>query len=167
MSLIKIPFDVTDSDLRTKMITDILPQAIASLKEKTEAIWGEMSAQHMVEHLVFAFRMSTDKLEVKCHTPEEKRDRGQAFLNLNTAMPKRFTNPVTGEKLPDLQYENLDRAKEALAKEVQYYLSYYDKNPEAIHTNPVFGELNAEQWQKFHFKHCFHHLSQFGLIEEA
>lgn len=163
---IKIPYEVTDPDLRTKFITEILPKAIESLEEPTEPQWGEMSAQHMVEHLMFSFQMSTGKLNVECKTPTEELGRMQAFLDLNRAMPKGFTNPVTGERLLELQYESIDQAKKALEKEVQNYRSYYENNPESTHTNPMFGELDSEGWQKFHFKHCFHHLSQFGLIEE-
>lgn len=166
MSQLSISYDVTDPNLRIEFITKTLSQAISSLDEDTEAQWGEMSAQHMVEHLVFAFRMSTGRLEVRCQTTDEKLDRMQAFLSLNRAMPKGFTNPVTGDKLLELQYDSMDQAKKALEKEVQYYLSYYEDNPDATHTNPMFGELDAEGWQKFHFKHCFHHLSQFGLITE-
>lgn len=166
MSTIKIPYDVTNSNLRSRFLTEILAKAIESLEETTQPKWGEMSAQHMVEHLVFSFRMSTGKLEVECQTPDEKLDQMQAFLNLNRAMPKGFTNPVTGNKLLELQYDSINQAKKALEEELQYYLSYYDDNPNATHTNPTFGELGAEQWQKFHFKHCFHHLSQFDLIEE-
>lgn len=166
MAIITVPFDVTNSNLRKRFLTEILPQAISSLDEDTKPLWGEMTAQHMVEHLMFSFRMATDRLDVECRTPDEKLDRMQAFLNLNRAMPKGFTNPVTGKKLLDHQFADMARAKEALEKEVQYFLSYYKENPKATHTNPMFGQLDAEGWMKFHFKHCFHHLSQFGLIEE-
>lgn len=167
MSTIEIPYDVTDPNLRSEFLTKILPQAFTSIKEKTEPKWGEMTGQHMIEHLVWAFRMSTDKLEVECKTPPEKLDRMQAFLSMNRPMPKGYVNPVTGNILPELQFEDLERAKKALVEEVEYYLSYYKKNPEAVHTNPTFGVLGTEGWQKFHFKHCFHHLSQFGLIRDA
>ncbi len=166
MPAIELSYDVTDQNLRTEFLTEILPQAIESLKKTTAAEWGEMTAQHMIEHLVLAFRMSTEKLEVKCKTPPEKLDRMQAFLNMNRPMPKGYVNPITGRQLPKLHFPNLEHAKKALAEEVEHYLSYYKENPNAKQMNPTFGELDAEGWQKFHFKHCFHHLSQFGLIRE-
>lgn len=82
-------------------------------------------------------------------------------------MPKGFVNPVTGNKLLELEYQNLLQAKKQLRQEIQHYREYYQEHPNATHINPVFGELNAEQWQKYHFKHCFHHLSQFGLVDQA
>lgn len=166
ISPIEISYNVNDPNLRVEFLTKILPQAIRSLEKTTEAEWGEMTAQHMVEHLMWAFRMSTDKMEVECKTPPEKLDRMQAFLNMNRPMPKGYVNPVTGKQLPNQYFQNLERAKKALAEEVEHYLLYYKNNPKATHTNPTFGELDAEGWQKFHFKHCFHHLSQFGLICE-
>ena len=32
-------------------------------------------------------------------------------------------------------------------------------------TNPVFGDLNYEEWIRFHSKHFAHHFKQFGLLE--
>jgi oxepin-CoA hydrolase/3-oxo-5,6-dehydrosuberyl-CoA semialdehyde dehydrogenase len=164
MSPIKFSYDVNDSDFRGTFFQEVLPKCIDTLRESVEPVWGKMSAQHMVEHLILSFQMSTDKLDLECNTPERKRVKLQAFLNINRPMPKDFINPVAGTELLDLQYQNLRQAKEGLKEEVQYYLAYYKNNPEITQINPTFGELNSEQWEKFHFKHCFHHLSQFNLI---
>jgi len=166
MAKVTLAYNVNDSDLRNTFFEEIIPSAIDALDANTDPQWGKMSAQHMVEHLMFAFQMSTDKLEVDCETPEDKRANLQAFLNLNRPMPKGFVNPVTGTKLVELQHQSLKEAKEQLKKEINYFRDYYRAHPEANQTNPMFGELNAEQWEKFHFKHCFHHLSQFELINQ-
>ncbi len=164
MSTLKLPFDVNDPDHRMTFLREILPDRIDALGEHTEPAWGQMSSQHMIEHLIFSFQMSTDKLDLECNTPEEKRAKLQAFLNMNRPMPKGFTNPVTGEQLLELRYPNMEQAKEKLKEEIQYYLDYHREHPETTQINPTFGELDREQWQKFHFKHCFHHLSQFKLV---
>lgn len=166
MSAIEFPYDVTNAKLRERFISDLLPKAIDSLDADTDPSWGRMSAQHMVEHLMFSFRMSTGDLEVECKTPEEKLGKMQAFLSLNRPMPKGFVNPVTGEKLVELQFQNMASAKKALEQSIQHFQAYYKAHPDAREMSPMFGELGAEGWQKFHFKHCFHHLSQFGLVEE-
>lgn len=80
-------------------------------------------------------------------------------------MPRGFVSSSTGAELPKLRYGSLARAKEKLKEEIQYYRVYYRDNPGATHMNPVFGELDAEQWQKFHLKHCLHHLTQFNLVD--
>lgn len=164
MSVLKITYDVNDPDLRRRFFNKILPEAIDTLNENDEPKWGKMSAQHMIEHLFFTFRVSTNLQDVECHTPEGKLAKLQAFLNTNRPMPKGYINPVTGKELPNLQFSKFETAKEKLKNEVHFFLTYYKQNPNATQVNPTFGELDAEQWQKFHFKHCFHHLSQFGLI---
>lgn len=161
---VKLPLDMKDPDLIDRFFDKKLPEIIDSIDEDVEADWGEMTIHHMIEHLILAFKVSTGKLEVECYTPEEKRSKLQAFLNMNRPMPKGFVNPVTGSGLLDLRYPNLSKAKAKLKEEIQDFLEYYENNPDASQMNPVFGELGAEQWKKFHFKHCYHHLSQFGLI---
>ncbi|NGP88453.1 hypothetical protein [Fodinibius halophilus] len=98
-----------------------------------------MTAQHMIEHLIFSFQISTDKRNVECHTPKEKRAKLQAFLATNRPMPKKFTNPVTGDQLLPLQHEDSKQAKEHLKNEVEHYRTYFRNNPEAIQTNPYLA----------------------------
>lgn len=166
MASIKIPYDVNIPDLRQTFLREILPQSIDTLTEDEDPNWGKMSSQHMIEHLILSFQMSTNKLVVECDTPEGKRAKLQLFLNSNQPMPKGFKNPVTGSKLLDLEYSHLDEAKVQLKEEILYYLDYYKDNPDVSHVHPVFGKLGTELWQKFHFKHCFHHFTQFSVIEE-
>lgn len=166
MPSIELHYDVNDSNLRSTFFQEILPKSIEALDKNMEPNWGKMSARHMIEHLIYAFQMSTDKLEVECKTPAQKRTKLQAFLHTNRPMPKGFISPVIGNELPELEYQSFNKAKEKLKKEIQYYLAYYEKNPDTEQTNPMFGKLGAEQWQKFHFKHCFHHLSQFSLVTQ-
>ena len=167
MSPIQVAFDVTDQQLLNKFYTDILPSAVDSVDPKMKPAWGEMSPQHMIEHLLFAFQISTGKLKVECHTPEHKREKLRTFLERNIPMPKGFTNPVTGDSLPALQFENLAQSQELLHSEIEHFLQFYENHPNAVHTNPMFGELGSDLWKKFHFKHCFHHLEQFKVIQEA
>jgi oxepin-CoA hydrolase/3-oxo-5,6-dehydrosuberyl-CoA semialdehyde dehydrogenase len=164
---IKVTFDVNDAELRDEFLTQKVPEALALLQEDTKPEWGKMGAQHMVEHLLLIFEISTGKLKVPCKTPEEKLRKMKAFLHLNRPMPKGFQNPLQGDEPPDLQYQNFDEVVEKLTDEIRHFLRYYKENPDAIHTNPTFDDLGAEEWHKFHFKHCFHHLNQFGVIEKT
>ena len=47
--------------------------------------------------------------------------------------------------------------------EVNSFLNYYEKNPNAKVLNPFFGEFNYEQWLHLLHKHAVHHLKQFNL----
>ncbi len=136
-----------------------------ALKKGDIPLWGKMTAQHMVEHLILAVKMSNGKLSLKCFNPPEKIPALKRFLMSNRSLPKLFINPVIGEDLLPLEYASLDKAKEILIEEVSNYLKYFENNPEAKTVNVTFGELNKDEWDVFHEKHFEHHLSQFGLIE--
>ncbi|HEX6983312.1 MAG TPA: DinB family protein [Balneolaceae bacterium] len=154
--------DVNDAALRHKFFTGILPVAIESIEKDTNPAWGKMSSQHMIEHLLEAFEISTGKLQVQCRISAESQRKFKAFLHTSRPMPKGFRNPLTGSRLPALKYGSLEEAVERLNAEVQNFFAFCKEKPEAKCVNPTFGELNVEEWQKFHFKHCLHHLSQFG-----
>lgn len=134
------------------------------LKPDTKQLWGKMSAQHMIEHLILAVRMSNGKLIVKCFNPPEKIPTLKRFLISGRPLPKEFINPIMGEGLLQLEYKSLEEAIKFLELEVNDYNSYFEKNPDAILVNATFGELNKQEWDVFHEKHFTHHLSQFGLI---
>ena len=42
------------------------------LKPETPALWGKMTARHMVEHLISAVQMGNGKLSVECFNSLEK-----------------------------------------------------------------------------------------------
>ena len=135
-----------------------------NLKTETKPLWGKMSAQHMVEHLIFAVQMGNGKLFLECFNPPEKLPLLKRILMSNKPLPKLFVNPVIGSDLMELKYHNLEEAKSNLRKEADDYYSYFEKNPGAKLVNVTFGELNFAEWEVFHKKHFTHHLNQFGLL---
>lgn len=139
-------------------------EILNDLKVETKPLWGKMSAQHMVEHLIFAVQMGNGKLILECFNPPEKLPLMKRILMSNKPLPKLFINPVIGQDLMELKFSNLDEAKFNLKKEIDDYYDYFEKNPEAKLVNVTFGDLNFEEWEIFHKKHFTHHLSQFGLI---
>lgn len=134
------------------------------LKPEIKPLWGKMSAQHMVEHLILAVRTSNGKLNAGCFNPPEKWQTLKRFLISSRPLPKGFMNPIIGEDLLQLEYKNLDEAIKVLSQEVDDYYKYFEENPEALLLNVTFGELNKAEWEVFHDKHFTHHLSQFGIV---
>lgn len=133
------------------------------LFEGLKPIWGKMTPQHMVEHLVLTFRISSGKWKVECVTPPERIPLMKKILMSERPLPKGYINPVVGEGLTDLMYPNIETAKEELKKEIEDYIKFFDENPEAEIVNPTFGSLNKEEWKQFHRKHMKHHFEQFGI----
>lgn len=134
-----------------------------NLNSDTKQLWGKMSAQHMVEHLIFAVRISNGKLNVGCFNPPEKWPVLKKFLMSSRPLPKEFLSPIIGENLLPLDYENLSAAKRMLTIEIEAYYNYFEENPDGILLNPTFGELNKVEWDIFHEKHFTHYLAQFGI----
>ena len=159
-----IPFDVNDNKLREIFFNQHLADCITCLNENTASIWGKMNPQNMIEHLLWAFECSTGTIMLPCRTPEHLLERVKTFLHDNRPTPHNFKNPLLGENPPLLRFHSFDDAKNRLLKEIAHFVVHFREQPNAIHVHPVFGPLGAEEWQRSHFKHCYHHLQQFGSV---
>lgn len=163
--MITVPFDVNDDRLRESFFNDTFMKSVAVLDRQMPPLWGNMSAQHMVEHLTWAFECSTGLIRLPCHTPDNLLERAKRFLYDNRETPRNFRNPELGTDPPPLRFPDFDAASSALAGELGRFIDHFRAEPDAIHVHPIFGPLGAGEWQRSHFKHCYHHLLQFGLVE--
>jgi oxepin-CoA hydrolase/3-oxo-5,6-dehydrosuberyl-CoA semialdehyde dehydrogenase len=159
-----VPLDVNNHELRLRFLQDLVPENLASLRDWTEPNWGQMTAQQMVEHLLWAFEISNGRAHVDCSVPESKRERMKAILYDDRCMPRNFKNPTLVAGLPPLRYPGIQEAKAALAAEVEHFLLAFATESEGLRTHPVFGAIGVDEWSRVHFKHCYHHLLQFGLL---
>src|SRR5262245_8317518 len=163
--VVRIRLDVNDAALREEFLRHLLPEALAPLAEEAPAAWGRMTAQQMVEHLEWVFHVSTGRARVECPVPEPERERMKLFLRSNRPSPREFMNPALVAGLPDLRHPGLAEAKASLRGGIEHFLGYQAADPGALHVHPVFGPIDGEGWSRTHFKHAFHHLLQFGLID--
>lgn len=141
-----------------------LPKALENLDEDTERVWGTMSPQAMVEHLIGTWMISNGRAQVKLAVPEESLPKRRAFLFSDKEYERGIPNPVFDGKEQPLRKENLQAAKEQLLKEVNRFFDHHQENPGLIYTHPVFGDLDYEGWLVFQMKHMGHHMRQFGLL---
>lgn len=160
-----IPFEVNDANLRDAFFRGLLFDTLAGLQDDSRPGWGKMSARQMVEHLLWAFELSTGQAQAACSFSEAQREQLKAFLYINRPTPREFQNPVLAAGLPPLRHASLSEAKAALRAEVARFLRQAGDTPEALHMHPVFGPIGADEWARSHFKHAYHHLLQFGLID--
>jgi hypothetical protein len=164
--MLTVPFDSSDANLRRNFLTEILPDCISNLEEDAQPLWGKMTAQHMVEHLIWTFELSTGKFDVPFDLPPNQLRATKLFLYSNRPTPREFKNPMLGEEPPSLLYADLEHAKTGFLEVLTRFLNHFRTQPGVIHTHPLFGPTGEEEWQRIHFKHCYHHLLQFGLIRE-
>jgi hypothetical protein len=162
-----VQFDVNNTKIRRHFLKHTLIDAIDSLTEQIQPLWGKMSAQHMVEHLMWAFELSTGKVKIHRDIPEDIIKRPKKFLYDNRPTPRNFKNPVLSENPSPLRFSSLADSQSALCRELNQFFEYIVDRPEAIHNHPLLGPLGTEEWERTHFKHCYHHLLQFELIKEG
>jgi len=122
---------------------DELLNTLSNLNEDKKPLWGKMTPQHMVEHLILAVKMGNGKLVVECFNPPEKLPVLKRFLMSDKPMPKLFINPLIGEGLLPLKYSSLKEAKMELKAEIEDYQKYFEENPDSVLVNATFGELNS------------------------
>jgi oxepin-CoA hydrolase/3-oxo-5,6-dehydrosuberyl-CoA semialdehyde dehydrogenase len=163
--MIVVPMTVDDAAVRETFLRETMHRALAELKADTRPQWGRMNAQQMVEHLLWSVRGSTGAMVFPVKTPEQLLERAKRFLYHDRQTPQDFMNPLLTEGLPPLEYPDLPSAVAALSAEMQRFLEMRVKDPEAVRPHPIFGPLKPEEWERSHFKHCHHHLGQFGVIE--
>jgi hypothetical protein len=137
--------------------------ALNKLGVDSKPLWGKMSAQHMVEHLILSYRISNDTIKVKIESDEKTLPTLKRFLLSDKPLPKLFINPIIGENLLPLELGSIKSAKEVLLLEMTKYEKHFRSSPESTPTHPIFGNLNKTEWDIFHKKHIEHHFAQFGF----
>ncbi len=161
-----IPFDVNDVEVRDAFLQRRLFEALVALHASARPRWGRMTAQQMVEHLLWAFELSTGETQVECPIPEPQRQRAKAFLHDNRPTLREYMNPALAAGLPPARYGGVSEAVAGLRAAVNRFLQQAASTPESTQNHPVFGPIGMDEWARAHFKHAYHHLLQFGLIAE-
>ncbi|MBL4679012.1 MAG: hypothetical protein JKY70_22895 [Mucilaginibacter sp.] len=135
---------------------------LAGLKSDTSALWGNMNAQQMVEHLISEVRYTNGvKIPVDTGLPPDFAERKQRGLNLDYDFPR---NIILGTLPEDYEYTNIEEAKKQLVKEVETFHQHFAANPNMEVLHGGFGMMNYDEWVIWHGKHFTHHFKQFGLI---
>lgn len=142
---------------------EIISTVLNQLTVDTKPLWGKMTVQHMVEHLVLSFRICNGTREVEIVTDDRILPVQKRFLLSSKPLPKLFINPIIGENLVPLEFDNLEIAKEELISALNKYEEHFNTYSDSTPAHPVFGLLNKTEWDIFHKKHFEHHFAQFGI----
>jgi oxepin-CoA hydrolase/3-oxo-5,6-dehydrosuberyl-CoA semialdehyde dehydrogenase len=149
-----------------EMTDDKIQECLNKLDEDAKPKWGNMSPQHMLEHLEFTYRIASGELQnFEIKTPEKILEKVHNTLYNYDKMPKEHMFPLAEEsKINELKLANLEEAKIRFVESRNTYLEFFKENPDAIFKNVVFGEMNRYEWYLLERKHLNHHFEQFGLI---
>ncbi|MCS5491947.1 DUF1569 domain-containing protein [Algoriphagus limi] len=137
---------------------------LENLKADQKPDFGKMTPQHMVEHLTLTVKISSDRIKIPFFEPSNKQlEMKRMLLGTEMDFPKEIKFPNDPGELLPLRFTDLDTAKTKLLQSLEEFEKFFIQNPKAKTMHPVLGELNKEEWDRFHQKHFTHHFSQFGI----
>lgn len=142
---------------------EIVLSKLSILSAEKEPLWGEMSAQRMVEHLTDTMRLAIGIGDPELEIPEEKVGKAKGFLISEHPMPQNFKASFAKENTA-LRNDNIQDAISEFKKAWMDFNKFYEENPKDSVLHPNFGMLNHDEWLRLHSKHVTHHLKQFDLI---
>jgi hypothetical protein len=135
-----------------------IAERIGRLQPDSGAQWGQFTAPRMVVHLTDALRMSTGDLPVKPkRTPLRFPPLKQLAIYL-LPFPKGL--PTAPELIVRTPSEWRTEV-EALTGMLDRFGSRTANDAWPVH--PVFGPMSAQAWGVLAYRHCDHHLRQFGV----
>jgi len=147
-------------------LTNKFAPLLQKLSPETEANFGLMTPQHMVEHLIGAIDSAVGKYEGERENPPNERQLGmQKFIKSGSVLSHKPSDKTKAD-LPPLKYDSLEKAISHIPKAVQKYYDFQDDNPDYKPYASFLGEVNHEDVELFHFMHIKYHLWQFGLLEQ-
>ena len=141
---------------------EALQSLFLSLNADGKPLWGKMTPQQMVEHLIENVQYTNGTLAPTCRrTPEEALEAKFRGLDPDVMIPK---NLFLGDLPCEYAYTDLSTSITQLMTELDLFDTYFKTNTTAIHGG--FGPMDYNEWVLWHSKHFTHHLKQFGLIPE-
>ena len=131
---------------------------------ETHALWGNLKAQSMVEHLVEAVEYTNGKRLALLHvSADEAESTKQLLVHSDFVITKGAKGYLT-DATKTKRYKDLRTAIDQLNKEIDAFV-YFFTTPGRTAIHPAFGAMNREEWITWHGKHFTHHFKQFGLIK--
>ena len=135
---------------------------LESLTENSTRLFGLMTPQHMVEHLIITFKLSAGRVKIPEFIPNEKQlGYKQLLLGTDMEFPKGVRAPGLPAALLPLRFDSLQTSKEKLILAMEEFESTFSEAPNLMTLHPRFGKLTYAEWKVFHEKHLKHHLEQF------
>ena len=138
-----------------------LIERITKLKGDEKPIWGKMSVNQMVSHLV-----QSGDLPFVPGFPDKSSFMSRTLIKplvlYVLPMPKEIkTSPDMNQQENGRKPQEFSADKELAIKSINK-LGTLTENHECLH-HPFFGKMSAKEWAVIAHKHIDHHLRQFGV----
>ena len=139
---------------------------LSKIPEDATPLWGKMNIHQVVEHLADAVKLATKNNIIPLITPIENLERMNAFAKSDRPLRQNTINPIMPENPAPTRKKTIQESLEVLKQSLEKFHENYALNPEMSVLNPFFGDLDYEGQSNLLYKHCLHHLAQFGLTVE-
>lgn len=141
-------------------LTETVPLLLQHLKATQEPTFGVMTAQHMIEHLIWVAKSSVKDFGPP---PEEFTEGQQKFMkfiqagaNFKVHPPKKTREELDPPRFPDLA--------SAIAEVPNAIQRLYNHDDNHVFFNPMMGKASFEEMEVLQAKHFEWHLErQFEL----
>jgi hypothetical protein len=150
-----------DSQARTGIC-----QRIERLTPQAQRQWGKMTSHQMVCHLNDAFRMVSGEGTAPRSASNPFTRTFVRWVALHTSLPWPHgikTVPEADQMIGGTPPTEWDRDRGALVGYVTAFGSGRNGKPGLAEPHPIFGPLSEPEWMIWAYRHCDHHLRQFGL----
>jgi len=131
---------------------------VQSLSVSSTARWGKMNVSGMLEHLRLSAQMTTGELPVVAKNKRVFQVFPLKHLILYV-LPFPKGAPTAPELVPSAA-ESFDEERAALLRLLEQMGTGPQEGIGPAH--PLFGPLSWREWGAATYKHCDHHLKQFG-----
>lgn len=149
-----------------KFLSEEFPALLNQLSADAKPVWGLMTPQHMVEHLIVTYKMSIGRIRIPVVSAVEDHTRLKAYLMKDSPMRRSVPSPTGRNELQPLRSDSLKEAIEKVVRETEHFLKFSEEQPDFMANHPYGGPMRADEWLFFHRKHIKHHLIQFNLIPD-
>ncbi|MEM6321836.1 MAG: hypothetical protein AAF960_29520 [Bacteroidota bacterium] len=147
-------------------LTKELPTMLRTLEGDQEPNFGLMTAQHMVEHLIYVTKSIAKRRGEPKDDPTKSQRYFRKFIDAGAPFEYRPKDGVTKENLNDLRSPNMEAAIQGLEAATNQFYELFESNPNHRSYNDMMGEFDLTELELFNYQHGRWHAHQFGLIEK-
>ncbi|HEX4948938.1 MAG TPA: DUF1569 domain-containing protein [Blastocatellia bacterium] len=142
--------------------TEILAR-LAKLRPDSQRQWGKMTPNQMICHLTDSFVSMMGDKAVSSKSNLFMRTAGK-WIALKAPMkwpPNITTMPENDQEIGGTKPVEFDADRQKLLQAIERFTAA--QRDFSFHSHPIFGAMSETEWMIWGYKHCDHHLRQFGV----
>lgn len=149
---------------KKEFLVEQVPEFLKQLTPESEANFGLMTPQHMVEHVIMTTKATSRR---RGEAPDEPTKSHQGFLRFIESGAKFEYRPSskTKDDLNPLKYGSLEEAISHVKPSLEAFYTAFESDPSFKCYNDFIGELSFEQAELLGYQHFKWHLYQFGILD--